>query len=71
MQEGVREMVAMTEPIDGFWRETNAPEIWERYIGTYNGVLRMYPGKVLPEEYDHQERGWWVDRTDGVRQTLE
>ena len=29
-----------------------------RYIGTYNGVLRMFPGAPLPANFDHTSRPW-------------
>ncbi|XP_053377482.1 VWFA and cache domain-containing protein 1-like isoform X2 [Mercenaria mercenaria] len=43
------------------WR--NNPEagkmvIW-RYIGTTDGVMRMYPAVQLPKNYDHTRRPWY------------
>ena len=29
-----------------------------RYIGTYNGVLRLFPGAPLPPNFDHTTRSW-------------
>ena len=29
-----------------------------RYIGTYNGVLRLFPGAPLPTNFDHVSRPW-------------
>lgn len=29
-----------------------------RYIGTYNGVLRLFPGAPLPSNFDHISRPW-------------
>lgn len=29
-----------------------------RYIGTYNGVLRLFPGAPLPTNFDHISRPW-------------
>ena len=29
-----------------------------RYIGTYNGVLRLFPGAPLPTKFDHISRPW-------------
>ena len=29
-----------------------------RYIGTYNGVLRLFPGAPLPTNFYHVSRSW-------------
>lgn len=31
-----------------------------RYIGTYNGVLRLFPGAPLPPNFDHTTRSWYL-----------
>lgn len=57
----------LTSLVDETWFATvNKKEFLRkfvrRYIGTYNGVLRMFPGAPLPTNFDHISRPWLVSQ---------
>ncbi|KAI0212439.1 hypothetical protein LSAT2_002639 [Lamellibrachia satsuma] len=58
-RKGVRQMVAVTENIDKFWKATNSPSILLRYVGFSNGVVRQFPADIFPTLYDHTTRPWY------------
>ena len=33
-------------------------EYVRKYLGTVDGVLRVFPGIVMPKEYDHTKTTW-------------
>ena len=52
-------MVAATEQIDQFWKATDSAEFRVRFIGTYNGIMRVFPGTVSGSKgYNHNDRPW-------------
>lgn len=59
MQEGVREMVAITEKIEDFWLKVNHPANLLRFVGMYNGVFRQFPGHINDKLLDHTTRPWY------------
>ena len=53
----------LTSLLDETWlsrrnQDINLRKFVRRYIGTYNGVLRMFPGAPLPPNFDHTTRSW-------------
>ena len=52
----------MTEYAEDLWKgkdvtNQNDLSIW-RYIGTHDGVFRMFPAFPVYREYDHRVRPW-------------
>lgn len=52
--------VTLTSLMDETWFNQNEylTRFVRRYIGTYNGVLRLFPGAPLPTNFDHVSRPW-------------
>ena len=53
----------LTSAVDKTWLESenhmnHLTRFVRRYIGTYNGVLRLFPGAPLPTNFDHASRPW-------------
>lgn len=53
----------LTSLMDETWlkpdnRKEHLTRFVRRYIGTYNGVLRLFPGAPLPTNFDHTSRPW-------------
>ena len=53
----------LTSLIDETWlnrvhQKESLRKFVRRYIGTYNGVLRLFPGAPLPTNFDHIFRPW-------------
>ncbi|XP_069121602.1 VWFA and cache domain-containing protein 1-like isoform X2 [Argopecten irradians] len=61
-KDSVLDSVALTYQAETIWkRSTDQAElvVW-RYIGTTDGVMRLYPGAQLPKNYDHTRRPWFI-----------
>ena len=59
-QPSVLDSLYITRYIDELWiglDNHSSHAIW-RYIGTTDGVLRIYPGIQVPEDYDHRKMTW-------------
>ncbi|KAI0207782.1 hypothetical protein LSAT2_007524, partial [Lamellibrachia satsuma] len=54
----VRNAAKLTEHIDDFWKSNTYP-YW-RYVCTRYGICKVYPGVVLPKNYDHTTRRWFL-----------
>nr|VZH97585.1 unnamed protein product [Spirometra erinaceieuropaei] len=60
-----RTAVAVVERISKFWRQrTQASKynhyIIRRYVAMDTGVMLMYPGALLPQNYDPTTRSWYL-----------
>ncbi|KAI8511664.1 hypothetical protein Bbelb_107640 [Branchiostoma belcheri] len=55
---GVRTDVILTSAIEQYWRENGADSVW-RYVGTRNGMFRIFPGISLDRRYDPTQQGWY------------
>ncbi|KAK2179000.1 hypothetical protein NP493_519g04007 [Ridgeia piscesae] len=51
-------VVSLTEHLDDFWKLNDYP-YW-RYVATREGVFKIYPGTVLPKNYDPIIRRWFL-----------
>ncbi|XP_078333915.1 VWFA and cache domain-containing protein 1-like isoform X2 [Crassostrea virginica] len=54
--------IRLTYPIEKFWKNTSqhkAPYVIWRYIATVDGIVRVYPGVRLTDDYDHKLRPWY------------
>ncbi|XP_022331682.2 VWFA and cache domain-containing protein 1-like [Crassostrea virginica] len=54
--------IRFTYPIEEFWRTKSrdeAPYVVWRYVMTEDGVIRVYPGVRLTDDYDHKLRPWY------------
>ncbi|XP_078594525.1 VWFA and cache domain-containing protein 1-like [Branchiostoma floridae x Branchiostoma japonicum] len=49
--DGVRTDVILTAAIEQYWRENDADSVW-RYVGTRNGMFRIFPGITVDRRYD-------------------
>ncbi|XP_063407199.1 VWFA and cache domain-containing protein 1-like [Mytilus trossulus] len=61
LKESILNSVSSTYPAESIWkssRELSEFVVW-RYIGTADGVMRLYPGVELPKNYDHTRRAWY------------
>ena len=61
MQEGVLEMVGITERLAALWPPTSGnleDAILWKFIGTHNGVFRIEPGIAMGNLYEHEESTW-------------
>ncbi|CAC5388604.1 unnamed protein product [Mytilus coruscus] len=61
LKESILNSVSSTYPAENIWRtsrELSEFVVW-RYIGTADGVMRLYPGVELPKNYDHTRRAWY------------
>ncbi|VDI58540.1 Hypothetical predicted protein [Mytilus galloprovincialis] len=61
LKESILNSVSSTYPVESIWkssRELSEFVVW-RYIGTADGVMRLYPGVELPKNYDHTRRAWY------------
>jgi len=63
LKPGVRDAVALTYQLSSIWNGVNSSHYWQyvlyRYIGTREGVYRMFPSTPLPKEYDPTARPWY------------
>ena len=60
-QECIVDTVRVTSIMDELWQVSNGAVgtyISFRYIGTSIGVMRMFPGLVLSNDYDPVKRPW-------------
>ncbi|XP_076082495.1 VWFA and cache domain-containing protein 1-like isoform X1 [Mytilus galloprovincialis] len=61
LKESILNSVSSTYPAESIWKsseELSEFVVW-RYIGTADGVMRLYPGVELPKNYDHTRRAWY------------
>nr|XP_019926041.2 VWFA and cache domain-containing protein 1 isoform X1 [Crassostrea gigas] len=52
----------LTYPMERFWTTTSrqeAPYLVWRYVATQDGVMRVYPGVRLTDDYDYKLRPWY------------
>ncbi|CAH1777703.1 unnamed protein product [Owenia fusiformis] len=54
----IRDTVSVMRHIDDFWRMDEAV-LW-LYIGTANGIFKMFPGSYLQRSYDPTVRPWYL-----------
>jgi len=57
LQAGVREAIAMTYELERIWKQSNSLDIGQlnvlyRYVGTREGVYRVYPAVRVPVKFD-------------------
>ena len=72
MQPGVRESVALTHKLEPIWKRSAADSLNSnhvgqlgnfalyRYVGTREGVYRVYPAVRVPVMYDPTKQPWSV-----------
>ncbi len=62
VQDYVKQMVAITEKLDQIWKQDTqkAKYVAHRFFGSIHGFLRLYPGAIVPKDYDHTKRRWLV-----------
>ena len=65
--QDVKEMICSTSSLDQEFvnLRQNIPSIKWHYIGTYNGVMRLYPGRDRCTQYDPRPRPWYVAAASG------
>ncbi|KAI8511659.1 hypothetical protein Bbelb_107590 [Branchiostoma belcheri] len=56
--DGVRTDVILTSAIEQYWRQNASDSVW-RYVGTRNGMFRIFPGIALDRRYDPTQQGWY------------
>ncbi|XP_078487608.1 VWFA and cache domain-containing protein 1-like [Ciona intestinalis] len=65
VKNSIRNVVYATSKLEQLWTEISGAsqelqrEILWRYIGTKEGVFRMYPGTELPKNFDPVVRPWY------------
>ncbi|XP_006817010.2 VWFA and cache domain-containing protein 1-like, partial [Saccoglossus kowalevskii] len=63
LKENIRDTVVATAKIEDIWKEASRSEanqyIAAYFMGTDNGVFRLYPGERLDVHYDHTTRPWY------------
>uniref|UniRef100_A0ABM0MXQ2 VWFA and cache domain-containing protein 1-like n=1 Tax=Saccoglossus kowalevskii TaxID=10224 RepID=A0ABM0MXQ2_SACKO len=62
-KDGIKDTVVGTHVVDDIWvNDVSGIELYTllRYIGTYDGVFRMYPGVKLKKKYDPTTRPWYI-----------
>ncbi|KAK3737749.1 hypothetical protein QZH41_017207, partial [Actinostola sp. cb2023] len=63
-QSGIAGTARMVGFLDRLWIHTGYQEYFtqipRRFFGTFNGVLRFFPGEPLPSTYDHSNRHWYL-----------
>ncbi|XP_033726771.1 VWFA and cache domain-containing protein 1-like [Pecten maximus] len=62
LRDSVINTVTLTYQAEQMWKTNQQQEelvVW-RYIGTTDGVMRLYPGAQLPKNYDHTRRPWFI-----------
>ncbi|XP_066284021.1 VWFA and cache domain-containing protein 1-like [Branchiostoma lanceolatum] len=57
--DGVRTDVILTAAIEQYWRESDADSVW-RYVGTRNGMFRIFPGIAVDRRYDPTQQAWYM-----------
>ncbi|CAH1264807.1 CACHD1 [Branchiostoma lanceolatum] len=57
--DGVRTDVVLTAAIEQYWRENDAESVW-RYVGTRNGLFRIFPGITVDRRYDPTQKAWYM-----------
>lgn len=65
IKAGIRDSVWATQESERFWK-TNSHGTYEafvmwRYVGTKEGIMRIYPGNQLPKEFDATVRPWYLN----------
>eukprot|EP00105_Crassostrea_gigas_P036424 XP_019920572.1 PREDICTED: VWFA and cache domain-containing protein 1-like [Crassostrea gigas] len=61
LRPSILDSVFITHFAEELWlnfHQHSSDTIW-RYIGTIDGVLRVYPGIQIPDHYDHSQRPWF------------
>ncbi|KAI8511662.1 hypothetical protein Bbelb_107620 [Branchiostoma belcheri] len=56
--DGIRTDVVLTAAIEQYWGEKASDSVW-RYVGTRNGMFRIFPGIALDRRYDPTQQGWY------------
>nr|XP_022294872.1 VWFA and cache domain-containing protein 1-like isoform X2 [Crassostrea virginica] len=54
--------IRLTFPLEEFWKtksQNEAPYVIWRYIATEDGIVRVYPGVRLTDDYDQKLRPWY------------
>ena len=72
--QGVMEMVCASSHIDDDFIQLrqDIPSVKWNYMGSYNGMMRSYPGKNYCRNYDPRTRPWYVAAASGfVRKFFE
>ncbi|XP_021351428.1 VWFA and cache domain-containing protein 1-like isoform X1 [Mizuhopecten yessoensis] len=62
LKDSVTNSVTLTYQAEQMWKANQEQEqlvLW-RYIGTTDGIMRLYPGAQLPKNYDHTRRPWFI-----------
>lgn len=62
LKDSAIKSIRLTYPMEKFWTTTSreeAPYLVWRYVLTEDGVIRMYPGIRLKDDYDHKLRPWY------------
>lgn len=61
LQASAIQSIRLTYPMERFWTTTSreeAPYLVWRYVATQDGVMRVYPGVRLTDDYDYKLRPW-------------
>lgn len=65
--QDVKEIICATSNLDSEFQSSREliPGIKWQYFGTYNGVIRVYPGCDWCEAYDHRTWPWYIAASSG------
>ena len=68
----VKEMICSTEFLASKFQafDTQYPGIKWQFFGSYNGIMRNYPGRDRCAQYDPRLRPWYVEATTGAKNII-